>query len=137
MWIIPLVWQHVGLKAAAALFTKGNTFANDIAPMPSLHAAYPMLILLFFWRRASRPVRVRLVGYVLAMALAFSLVYTGEHFVADEVAEWACAIAAYFAGSRLLNWRRDRRQRAGTGSVVPAGQPADTVLVDGEVAVPG
>jgi hypothetical protein len=110
--IIPLVWQHVGLKAATALFTHGSEFANNVAAMPSLHAAYPMLLLLFFWRRARRAVRVLLVGYVLAMA--FSLVYAGEHFVADEVAGWACAIAVYFVGSRLLDRRRARR-RPGSG----------------------
>ncbi len=111
--IIPLVWQHIGLKAAAALFTHGSEFANNVAAMPSLHAAYPMLILLFFWRRARRPVRVLLVGYVLAMA--FSLVYTGEHFVTDEIAGWACAIAVYFIGSRVLD-RRRKRQRSEHGT---------------------
>jgi hypothetical protein len=112
--IIPLVWQHVGLKAAAALFTNGSEFANNVAAMPSLHAAYPMLILLFFWSRARRAVRVLLVGYVLAMA--FSLVYTGEHFVTDEIAGWACAIAVYFIGSRLLDWRA-RRHHGGEHEV--------------------
>jgi len=47
------------------------------------------------------------------------------------------AIVVYFARSRRLNGRRGRGQHAGTGSVVPAWQPADTVLVDGEAAVPG
>ena len=112
--IIPLVWQHVGLKAAAALFTHGSEFANNVAAMPSLHAAYPMLILLFFWPLARWPVRVLLVGYVLAMA--FSLVYTGEHFVADEVAGWACAITVYFVGSRLLNRRARRRLGSDRGT---------------------
>jgi len=111
--IIPLVWQHVGLKAAASLFTHGSEFANNVDAMPSLHAAYPMFILLFFWRRARRPVRVLLVGYVLAMA--FSLVYTGEHFVTDELAGWACAIAVYFIGSRVLDWR-ERKQRSKNGT---------------------
>jgi PAP2 superfamily len=120
--IIPLVWQHVGLKAAAALFTHGSEFANNVAAMPSLHAAYPMLILLFFWRRARRAVRVLLVGYVLAMA--FSLVYTGEHFVTDELAGWACAIAVYFIGSRVLN-RRGRRQRSERAVVCADAAPDD------------
>ena len=127
--IIPLVWQHVGLKAATALFTNGSEFANNVAAMPSLHAAYPMLLLLFFWPRARRPVRVLLVGYVLAMA--FSLVYTGEHFVADEVAGWACAIAVYFLGSRLLDRRNARRQQA-SGRAVPGGDGA--LLDDGGTA---
>jgi membrane-associated phospholipid phosphatase len=105
--IVPLVWQHVGLKAAAALFTNGSEFANNVAAMPSLHAAYPMLLLLFFWRRARRAVRVLLVCYLFAMA--FSLVYTGEHFVTDELAGWACAITVFFVGSWLLDRRARRR----------------------------
>ncbi len=115
--IIPLVWERVGLKAAAALFTNGSEFDNNVAAMPSLHAAYPMLIMLFFWRRARRPVRVLLAGYVVAMA--FSLVYTGEHFVADEVAGWLCAIAVYFIGSKLLD--RSARRRLGRGHGTPGG----------------
>jgi hypothetical protein len=125
--IIPLVWQHVGLKAAAALFTKGSEFANNVAAMPSLHAAYPMLILLFFWSRARRAVRALLVSYVLAMA--FTLVYTGEHFVTDELAGWVCAIAVYFVGSRLLDRRAQRRGSSHGG---PGG---DGALLDDDAAV--
>jgi hypothetical protein len=102
--IIPLVWDHLGVRSAAALFTHGSTFANNIAAMPSLHAAYPMLLCLFFWPRARRWVRVLLVSYVLAMA--FTLVYTAEHFVIDELVGWLCAIAVYFVGSRLLDWHQ-------------------------------
>jgi membrane-associated phospholipid phosphatase len=119
--IIPLVWQHIGLKAGAALFTRGSDFANNVAAMPSLHAAYPLLILLFFWRRARWPVRALLVSYVLAMAL--TLVYTGEHFVTDELAGWACAVIVYFAGSRLLDRRRARRQIAGEDAAGARSRP--------------
>ncbi len=128
--VIPLVWQHLGLKAAAALFTRGSDFANNVAAMPSLHAAYPMLILLFFWSRARRLVRVLLVSYVLAMA--FTLVYAGEHFVTDELAGWACAAVVYFAGSRLLDWRLARRQRQRQSA-----EPGDDILLTGrETAAP-
>ncbi len=108
------------------MFTHGSEFANNVAAMPSLHAAYPMLILLFFWSRARRTVRALLVGYVLAMA--FTLVYTGEHFVTDELAGWACAIAVYFAGSRLLDRRAQRR---GSGHGGPGG---DGALLDDAAA---
>src|ERR1700728_1800473 len=114
--IIPVVWDHVGVHGAAALFTGGNRFDNNIAAMPSLHAAYPMLLLLFFWKRAHRPLRVVLVTYVLAMA--FTLVYTGEHFVLDEFVGWTYAAIAYFLGSYLLDrwaeWRSARRLSRGS-----------------------
>lgn len=102
--IIPLVWDHIGVRSAGALFTGGSNFANNIAAMPSLHAAFPMLLLLFFWPRTSRRwVRALLVSYVLAMA--FTLVYTAEHFVIDELMGWLCAIGVYYFGSRLLDWQ--------------------------------
>jgi hypothetical protein len=107
--IIPLVWDHVGVHQAAAIFTGGTRFDNNIAAMPSLHAAYPMLLLLFFWPTSRRPVRALLVAYVLAMA--FTLVYTGEHFVIDELVGWACAATVYFVGSYLLDRAAARRER--------------------------
>jgi hypothetical protein len=107
--IIPVVWNAVGVHGAAALFTGGNRFDNNIAAMPSLHAAYPMLLCLFSWRRVKRPwVRVVLVTYVFAMA--FTLVYTGEHFVIDELVGWALAVAVYFIGTWSLDWRQTRRR---------------------------
>ena len=51
--IIPVMWNHVGFHQAAALFEGNASFDNDVAAVPSLHAAYPMLICLFFWGRAS------------------------------------------------------------------------------------
>ncbi len=119
--IIPVVWNHVGVHGAAALFTGGNRFDNNIAAMPSLHAAYPMLLLLFFWKRARTPLRIVLVTYVLAMA--FTLVYAGEHFVLDEVVGWTYAMVTYFVGSRLLDkwgvWGRKRREERSL-AVAPA-----------------
>jgi len=111
--IIPVVWNHVGIHGAGFLFTGGNKFDNNIAAIPSLHAAYPMLLLLFFWKRARRPLRVLLVTYVFAMA--FTLVYTGEHFVIDEFIGWAYAITAFFVGSRLLDRWQARQRRPGRG----------------------
>lgn len=131
--IIPVVWNHVGVHGAAAVFTGGNKFDNNIAAMPSLHAAYPMLLLLFFWKRARRPLRTVLVVYVLAMA--FTLVYTGEHFVIDEVVGWTYAVVAFMVGSRLLDrWAAWRSRPPRTQSTAPvdaergATDPADVVV---------
>ena len=97
--------------------------------MPSLHAAYPMLICLFFWSRANRWFRALLVAYVLAMA--FTLVYTGEHFVIDEFVGWSYAAAAYFVGSHLLDrwtaWRSDRLASPGSIRAAIATEPMSSV----------
>jgi len=107
--IVPFVWSHLGVHQAEALFTGGNRFDNNIAAMPSLHAAYPMLICLFFWSRANRWFRALLVAYVLAMA--FTLVYAGEHFVIDEFIGWTYAAVVFVVGSRLLDRWEVRRRR--------------------------
>jgi hypothetical protein len=126
--IIPFMWSHLGVQQATALFTGGNRFDNNIAAMPSLHAAYPMLICLFFWGRANRWFRALLVAYVLAMA--FSLVYTGEHFVIDEFVGWTYAIVVFVVGSRVLD-RRDARRalRESAESTESAAVDSDNVTV--------
>ena len=108
--IVPFVWGHLGIHQAEALFTGADRFDNNIAAMPSLHAAYPMLICLFFWNRANRWFRALLVSSVLAMA--FTLVYTGEHFVIDEFVGWTYAVVVFVVGSRLLDRWEDRRRHA-------------------------
>jgi membrane-associated phospholipid phosphatase len=98
------MWGELGITPAQALFENHGEFYNQEAAVPSLHAAYPMLLLLFFWG-AGRWARVGLGAYVLAMA--FTLVYSGEHYVADIVVGWLYA-AAVFAG---VSWARRRRAR--------------------------
>jgi hypothetical protein len=120
--IIPLVWDHVGLHEAAALFTGGNRFDNNIAAMPSLHAAYPMLICLFFWRDAKAWLRVLLVSYVLAMA--FAVVYGAEHFVIDVFVGWIYAAATFVFGSKLLD-RWEARQSRRRGRADQSEEPPD------------
>jgi hypothetical protein len=106
--IIPLVWDNVGIHQAAAPFSGNSAFDNNIAAMPSLHAAYPMLLLLFFWKGARPLIRAILVTYVLAMA--FTLVYTGEHFVIDEFVGWSYALLTFVVGSHLLDKWTAKRQ---------------------------
>jgi hypothetical protein len=89
--IVPAVWGHLGVGTAQSVYENGS-LVNTVAAMPSLHAAYPLMLLLFFWP-AGRLVRIALGLYTLAMA--FALVYGGEHFVLDIVAGWAMAFAAY------------------------------------------
>jgi len=88
------MWNHDGgMLPAAALFQNGNEYVNDVAAVPSLHAAFPVLIALFFWRGAGPKLRVLLVAYPLAMA--FTLVYGGEHYVFDVLLGWVYAAGVY------------------------------------------
>ena len=92
---IGYMWQHVHLYPAAALFETSNRYVNEVAAIPSLHAAYTLLVVLFFWGMARPWARALLLLYPLAMG--FTLVYTGEHYVFDVVLGWAYAVGVYSA----------------------------------------
>jgi membrane-associated phospholipid phosphatase len=90
---IGYMWQHVHILPAASLFETGNQYVNDVAALPSLHAAYTLLVVLFFWGMAKPWARALLLLYPLAMG--FTLVYTGEHYVFDVVLGWVYAVGVY------------------------------------------
>jgi membrane-associated phospholipid phosphatase len=94
--IIGAVFAHLPIQDTTTIFQRGTRYANDVAAMPSLHAAYSLLIALFLWPLARRWWwRAVLSAYPLAMG--FALVYTGEHYVADVVAGWVYALIASLA----------------------------------------
>ena len=76
------------------LFERGSEYANPVAAVPSLHAAYTLLIALALWRYARRA-RPLLAAYQVAMA--FALVYTAEHYAVDILLGWGYAVAAWLA----------------------------------------
>jgi hypothetical protein len=115
--LVKLIWRHVPIAHFRLLFEKGSRYANDVAAIPSLHAAYALLITLVLWRAARRPVwRVVLVAYPLAMT--FALVYSAEHYVIDCVIGWIYAVLAFVAVERIA--ARLSRRRAPRPEPVPA-----------------
>jgi membrane-associated phospholipid phosphatase len=104
--LIGIVWQHVPIAHYGSLFEKGQSYANNVAAMPSLHAAYALLVTLYLWRLVPRWARPLLALYPPAMA--FALVYSGEHYVVDCIAGWVYASAAFFAVNLWFEWRTRR-----------------------------
>ncbi|NYE38435.1 membrane-associated phospholipid phosphatase [Nocardioides cavernae] len=104
--ISSLGWQALGLDPVARLVESGQAGSNPVAAMPSLHAAAALLATLFLWRSVGLVWRVVLVAYALAMAL--TLVYTGEHYVVDVLAGWLVAATGAAAG-HVVRVRRARR----------------------------
>ena len=104
--LVGIVWHHVPIAHYGSLFEKGQSYANNVAAMPSLHAAYALLISLYLWRIVPRWARVPLALYPPAMA--FALVYSGEHFVVDCLVGWVYAVAAYWGVTRVFAWRARR-----------------------------
>ncbi|HSD24614.1 MAG TPA: phosphatase PAP2 family protein [Solirubrobacterales bacterium] len=96
------VVNNLPVPKASAMFQKGTDWGNDVAAVPSLHAAYTMLICLFLWPRLSSRWRPFLAAYPIGMGL--SLIYLGEHYLIDILLGWAYAAVAIY----LVNWGFER-----------------------------
>ena len=95
------------------LFERGAEYSNQVAAVPSLHAAYTLLFTVFLWRWAgwARPL---LALYPAAMA--FALVYTAEHYLVDILLGWAYTLVALWVVFKVAD-RLEGRRRAGPAPV--------------------
>ena len=106
-----------GLPIAARAIDEGRIDANQVAALPSLHAGTSLLIALFLWPLVRRRWRPLLAMYPLMMA--FSLVYSAEHYFFDILCGWVVAIVVM---GGVAAWER-RRDRAHD----PSGRPEPAV----------
>lgn len=100
-------WNKLGIPQAKALIDEGQAGVNQVAAVPSLHAAISALITVFFWPRVRKRWRPLLVCYALAMA--FTLVYSAEHYVFDILLGWLLTGLVTLVFSR---WERRRERQA-------------------------
>ncbi|MDQ6938358.1 MAG: phosphatase PAP2 family protein, partial [Actinomycetota bacterium] len=116
-------FERHGLPVAASLVNEGRADVNDVAAVPSLHAALSLFLAIFLWPLARRRWRPLLAAYPLVMA--FSLVYSAEHYVVDILAGWLLTgvVSAVTAFARAR-----RRAKPAPGAdrleVQPATRPA-------------
>jgi hypothetical protein len=98
-------WKILGV-GTASLFSKGQGAANMVAAVPSLHSAITTLVALFLWGRVRRrKLRPLLLLYPLAMAV--TLMATGEHYFFDVALGWV------YAGAVMGAWTVWERRREG------------------------
>jgi membrane-associated phospholipid phosphatase len=81
----PAVYQY-GLYVAAG---------NDVAAMPSVHAAASAMVALALW-----PSRWRWLGVAYVFMMGTALVYLGEHYLVDIVAGVLIALCAWHLAGR-------------------------------------
>lgn len=106
-WIERIVtrgWGNLNLHTATALLDQGQASVNLVAAIPSLHAGMSAALAAFLWNRLHRGWRPVLVAYPLVMA--FTLVYTAEHYVVDILLGWALAAAVIYAGHAYESRRK-------------------------------
>ena len=87
-----------------------NIDPNPIAAMPSLHVAFPMYIALSFIELNRGPARWAALLYPLAVT--FSVVYLGHHYVIDCIAGVAYALVFYW-----LTWKAPEKYGDGWSGV--------------------
>ena len=119
-----VLWEHLGIDTLARVFSGDPRYSNPVGALPSLHAAYPVLLLLLFWPVARPAVRGLLVAY--AVAMGFVLVYFAEHYVADLLLGWPYAVLAFHAVGAVLA----RRDAPAAAPPVPTDPPRTGTLED-------
>jgi hypothetical protein len=110
--VVPLVWHALGLHSAGSVIEGGYRYANNIAAVPSLHAAFSLLIAITLWPRKRKWLRPLVALYPLAMA--FALVYGAEHYVSDILLGWVYTVVTLVAARALMGWWTARRQAPAT-----------------------
>jgi PAP2 superfamily len=103
------IWLHAeNLNDALANAQKDGP--NPVAAMPSLHEAFAVLAAIMIAGRLRSRLRYLLALYPVAMG--FTLVYTGEHYVLDLVVGLAYAVGVHYALNRWEARPADRRPSA-------------------------
>lgn len=100
--VIPAVFHSLHVHSAGSLIEHGYQYANNVAAVPSLHAAFSLLVAVMLWPRKRKWLRPLVALYPLTMA--FALIYAGEHYFSDIVLGWTYTIVTLFLGRALLRW---------------------------------
>lgn len=109
-------WEAVGLQSAGKLLNYSQALSNPVAAMPSLHSAFALFVVAFFFTRVGRGWLPVLLAYPAAML--FTLVYSAEHYVVDVLVGWAYVGLTFLLVGLAERWWRRRRSQIGA-----AGQP--------------
>jgi membrane-associated phospholipid phosphatase len=120
--VVPIVWSTIPISSMNHMFASGLDYANNVAAMPSLHSGYAMLLTLYLWQFTPRWLKPLLALYPFAMA--FALVYGGEHYVVDIFAGWAYATVVFVVVNRVFDRREARVPARAARQQVERAEPA-------------
>ena len=94
-----------GITLFHSIYSKN---ANIFAAIPSLHAAYPVLV--FYYGLKRRMGWVNILFFIFLCGIWFAAVYSGHHYIIDLLAGAACAVLSLFifeylfAKPKVNNW---------------------------------
>jgi hypothetical protein len=92
------VWFALGLNDFPSVYN--HISPNPVAAVPSLHAAWATLFVIFVYKLYGK--RWGLLAGVYPFLIYVGTVYQGEHYAFDELSGIAYAIAAYIATPYLM-----------------------------------
>jgi hypothetical protein len=103
-------------------FSLLNVGYDKVAAMPSLHAAFPVLGMLYLCKAFGR---WGLLMLVYVVTIWFAVVYMGEHWTIDVLVGLVCAVVAYADVESVARWWSEReRGRSAVGIPALAGAPS-------------
>ena len=101
------IWAAMGIQNFSEIYT--NMPANEVAAVPSLHSAYPLLISLFVTSIFGFKKYWWVFLYPISMWVG--VVYMGEHYVFDVILGALYAVVAYVASQKFFVWYRQPHLR--------------------------
>lgn len=92
------VWAGLGLKDFPSVYN--HIAPNPVAAIPSLHAAWAVLLLIFVWKLYGW--RWGLVSAVYPFLIFFGTIYEGEHYAFDVITGIIYGVAGYLITPWLM-----------------------------------
>jgi membrane-associated phospholipid phosphatase len=86
---------HAGIFAA--LYSKSS---NVFAAMPSLHSAYPLIVL--YYGLKNKLGAINIFFALVVVGIWFAAVYSGHHYLLDVLAGVCCAVLGIFVFQKLI-----------------------------------
>jgi hypothetical protein len=92
------VWFALGLKDFPSFYN--HISPNPVAAIPSLHAAWATLLVIFVYKLYGK--KWALLACIYPFLIYVGTVYQGEHYAFDELTGILYAVAAYFATPYIM-----------------------------------
>lgn len=92
-----------GIELFKSIYSKGS---NVFAAMPSLHSAYPLIVVYYGTKGKFRKANVFFI--TVMVGIWFAAVYTSHHYLSDVLAGITTAIVGIFS----FNWLKERKPLA-------------------------
>jgi hypothetical protein len=130
-------WSAIGLHGAGNLLNAAKVdAANPVAAMPSLHSAYALIVVAFFLPTVRKRWWPLLLAYPLAMT--FTLVYSGEHYMTDVLVGWFYVVISMVGVSAAeRGWAAWKRRQAAASAVPAPVSPLPTGLASDHAMAAG